>query len=88
MMSEPTTGGFNELKAQFTETKNAVTARIPKAPKQVGGSWGKPAMPFALAFLIILPFLFSSSSDFINATILAFAYVVMAKYRARLTLVA
>jgi branched-chain amino acid transport system permease protein len=77
-VSEPTSGGFNELKLQLSETRDNIQKRIPKAPKQVGGSWSKPAMLLLLALLIVLPFMFSTNSGFMNATILAFAYVVMA----------
>jgi branched-chain amino acid transport system permease protein len=62
---------MSELRAQFREWRNALQARLP--------AW----LPRALAILVILigivlPFFFSETSGFINATIIALAYVVMA----------
>src|SRR6202040_3036870 len=44
----------------------------------IGGSWSHVLVPLGIAFMIVLPFLFSSASGFMTATIIALAYVVMA----------
>ena len=69
---------MSELRAQLNEWRDAVAQRIPNAPRIIGGRWSRVLAPLALAFLIVLPFFFSTASGFINATIFALAYVVMA----------
>jgi branched-chain amino acid transport system permease protein len=62
---------MNELRAQLREWREAVERRLP--------SWWTRALALVLiAIAIVLPFFFSQASGFLNATIIAFAYVVMA----------
>src|SRR5436190_1722692 len=61
---------MSELRAQLREWREAVEKRLPR--------WWSRALPGALIVIgIVLPFLFSSSSAFMNATIIAIAYAVM-----------
>jgi branched-chain amino acid transport system permease protein len=61
----------SELLAQIREWRAAIERRLPP--------WWSRALAGALiVFGILLPFLFSQSSGFLNDTILALAYVVMA----------
>jgi branched-chain amino acid transport system permease protein len=69
---------MNELKAQLKEWREAITGRVPAAPGIIGGRWSRVLVPVGIGFLIVLPFFFSSASGFMNATIIALAYVVMA----------
>ena len=69
---------MSELKAQLNEWREAITQRVPEAPRIIGGRWSRLFFPLGLAFMIVLPFFFSSASGFMNATIIAIAYVVMA----------
>jgi branched-chain amino acid transport system permease protein len=69
---------MNELKAQIQEWRDAWKQRIPDAPSSLGGRWSRIGAGVLLIFLILLPFVFSESSGFMQATIIAFAYVVMA----------
>ncbi|HEX3616232.1 MAG TPA: branched-chain amino acid ABC transporter permease [Solirubrobacteraceae bacterium] len=69
---------MSELKAQLQEWREAVLGRIPAAPGWLGGNWNRPGIPFLLAVLIVLPLLFSAASGFLQATIYALGYVVMA----------
>jgi branched-chain amino acid transport system permease protein len=69
---------MNELKAQLQEWRDALSARAPAAPGWLGGRWSRPGGVLLLAFVIVLPLLFASGSGFIQATIIALAYVVMA----------
>jgi branched-chain amino acid transport system permease protein len=69
---------MSELKAQLNEWREAITRRIPAAPRIIGGHWSRILVPMGIAFMIVLPFFFSSASGFMNATIIALAYVVMA----------
>ncbi|MGH2852085.1 MAG: branched-chain amino acid ABC transporter permease [Solirubrobacteraceae bacterium] len=69
---------MSELRAQLNEWRDAIARRIPDAPRIIGGRWSRVLTPLALAFMIVLPFFFSSASGFMNATIIALAYVVMA----------
>src|SRR6266436_5566964 len=62
---------MSELRAQLREWREVVEKRLPR--------WWSRALPGALIVIgIFLPFLFSSSSGFMNATIIAIAYSVMA----------
>jgi branched-chain amino acid transport system permease protein len=62
---------MSELRAQLNEWRDAFQARLP--------SWWSRALALILiAVAIVLPFFFAPASGFMNATILAFAYVVMA----------
>ncbi len=69
---------MSELKAQMNEWRAAIAARIPNAPRIIGGRWSRVLIPLGIAFMIVLPFLFSTASGFMNATIIALAYAVMA----------
>jgi branched-chain amino acid transport system permease protein len=69
---------MSELKAQMNEWRAAIARRIPQAPRIIGGHWSRVLVPLGIAFMIVLPFFFSSASGFMNATIIALAYVVMA----------
>jgi len=61
---------MSELRAQLREWREVVEKRLPR--------WWSRALPGALIVIgIFLPFLFSSSSGFMNATIIAIAYAVM-----------
>jgi branched-chain amino acid transport system permease protein len=68
----------SELTAQLKEWRDAITRRIPPAPGIIGRRWSRVLVPLAIAFMILLPFFFSTASGFMNATIIALAYVVMA----------
>jgi branched-chain amino acid transport system permease protein len=61
----------SELKAQLHEWRVAIEKRLPPW-------WQKLAAGILIAIGIVLPFFFSQTSDFLNATILALAYSVMA----------
>jgi branched-chain amino acid transport system permease protein len=62
----------------MNEWRAAIAARIPNAPRIIGGRWSRVLIPLGIAFMIVLPFLFSTASGFMNATIIALAYAVMA----------
>ena len=76
-MSEPQANGptavergWNEFRAQLREWRQAVDRRLPP--------WWPRALAFALIGIgVVLPFAFSQDSGFMNATIIAVAYVVM-----------
>ncbi len=64
-------GGFGELAAQLREWRTAILRRLPP--------WWNRGVAIALIVIaIVLPFFFTQTSGFMNATIIAFAYVVMA----------
>jgi branched-chain amino acid transport system permease protein len=69
---------MSELKAQINEWRGAIVRRIPAAPRIIGRRWSRVLVPLGIAFMIALPFFFSEASGFMNATIIALAYVVMA----------
>jgi branched-chain amino acid transport system permease protein len=61
---------MNELRAQLKEWREAIDQRLPP--------WWSRALALSLiAIGIVLPFAFSQNSGFMNATIIAVAYVVM-----------
>src|SRR6478609_6583262 len=61
---------MSELRAQLREWRAAVEKRLPP--------WSSRGLAVTLIVIgIVLPFLFSSSSAFMNATIIAIAYAVM-----------
>jgi branched-chain amino acid transport system permease protein len=63
--------GFGELIAQFKEWRGSISAGLPP--------WFSRAAAITLIVIgILLPFFFSQTDDFLNKTIIAFAYVVMA----------
>jgi branched-chain amino acid transport system permease protein len=62
--------GWGEFRAQLREWRTAIDRRLPP--------WWPRALAIALIVLgIVLPFAFSQNSGFMNATIIAVAYVVM-----------
>jgi branched-chain amino acid transport system permease protein len=61
----------NELKAQLSEWRAAIEKRLPPW-------WSRAAAGIVIVIGIILPFFFTQASGFLNATIIALAYVVMA----------
>jgi branched-chain amino acid transport system permease protein len=61
---------MSELRAQLREWRDAVQKRLPPW-------WSRALAASFLVIGIVLPFLFSSSSAFMNATIIAVAYAVM-----------
>ena len=68
---------MNELLAMLRERRAAIAARLPTPPRWLG-RWSR-VLAFALiAFGILLPFLFSVTSNFINTEILALTYVMFA----------
>jgi branched-chain amino acid transport system permease protein len=69
---------MSELQAQLKEWRDGFRARVPRAPRWLGGKWSRLGAPLAVAFMVVLPFLFSSMSSFINATTVSLAFVVMA----------
>jgi branched-chain amino acid transport system permease protein len=62
---------MNELRAQLHEWREALERRLPPW-------WSRGAAAVFILVGIVLPFFFSESSGFINATIISLAYVVMA----------
>jgi branched-chain amino acid transport system permease protein len=62
---------MSELRAQLREWRDALSARLPPW-------WGRALAAVLIVFGIVLPFLYAPTSGFINATIIALAYVVMA----------
>jgi branched-chain amino acid transport system permease protein len=61
---------MRELRAQIQEWRAAIDRRIP--------SWaGRALAAVLIAFGILLPFFFTNSSGFLNATIIAVAFAVM-----------
>jgi branched-chain amino acid transport system permease protein len=70
-VQEPPTSGEGQFLAQLTEWRDAFQRRLPP--------WWSRALAAALiAFAIVLPFFFTQTSGFLNATIISLAYVVMA----------
>jgi branched-chain amino acid transport system permease protein len=61
---------MSELRAQLREWRAAVQQRLPPW-------WSRALAGSLIAIGIVLPFLFSSSSGFMNATIIAVTYAVM-----------
>ena len=68
---QSTGSGWGELRAQLTEWRDGIQRALPP--------WWTRALAAVLIVLgIVLPFFFSQASGFLNATIIAYAYVVMA----------
>src|SRR6266436_3875814 len=61
---------MSELRAQLREWRAALEKRLPPW-------WSRALAGLLIVIGIVLPFLFSSSSAFMNATIIAVAYAVM-----------
>ena len=62
---------MSELKAQLKEWREAIEKRLPPW-------WSRAAAGIVIVIGILLPFFFTQASGFLNATIIALAYVVMA----------
>ncbi len=62
---------MNELRAQLREWRQALERRLPPW-------WSRALAALLIVIGIVLPFFFAQTSGFMNATIIAFAYVVMA----------
>jgi branched-chain amino acid transport system permease protein len=69
--SEQLVGGWHELRAQLREWRESIQRVLPPW-------WTRALALILIAIAIVLPFFFASTSGFMNATIIAFAYVVMA----------
>jgi branched-chain amino acid transport system permease protein len=69
---------MSELQAQLQEWRESLLARLPGAPAWLGGRWSRVLVALGVAFMIALPFCFSSTNGFINATVVSLAFVVMA----------
>ncbi len=67
----PPRDGRGELTAQIREWQHGIQRRLPPW-------WSRALAALLIAIAIILPFFFSQTSGFLNATIISFAYVVMA----------
>jgi branched-chain amino acid transport system permease protein len=65
---------MNELRAQMREWREAVLAFEKRLPSW----WQRAFVGLLIVFGIVLPFFFTQSSGFLQATIIALAYVVMA----------
>jgi branched-chain amino acid transport system permease protein len=62
---------MNELRAQLREWREALGRILPPW-------WSRALAAILIVIAILLPFFFAQTSGFMNATIIAFAYVVMA----------
>ncbi|MFZ0091154.1 MAG: hypothetical protein WAL63_16720 [Solirubrobacteraceae bacterium] len=62
---------MSELNAQLTEWREAISRRLPPW-------WRRAAIGLLIVIGIVLPFLFATDSGFMNATIIAIAFAVMA----------
>jgi branched-chain amino acid transport system permease protein len=63
--------GWGELRAQLREWREAVSSRLPPW-------WSRGLAGLLIVIGIVLPFFFSTDSGFMNATIIAVAFAVMA----------
>jgi branched-chain amino acid transport system permease protein len=61
---------MNELRAQLREWRDAAEKRLPR-------QWSRMLAGLLIVIGIVLPFLFPTSSGFMNATVIAVAYAVM-----------
>jgi branched-chain amino acid transport system permease protein len=68
---------MNELKAQLQEWRESLLRRVPTVPRWAGGSWRRPGLLLGFVLTILLPFIVGGGG-FLQATIVALAYVVMA----------
>ena len=68
--AQPAPSGWRELRNQYYESRQAFRNRLPP--------WaGKALAALLIVIGILLPFLFTSTSGFMNATIIALAFAVM-----------
>jgi branched-chain amino acid transport system permease protein len=68
---------MSELKKQIEEWRAALRKRVPAAPGWAGGNWSRPGLALFAVVTILLPF-WAGGGGFLQATIVALAYVVMA----------
>jgi branched-chain amino acid transport system permease protein len=68
---------MSELRAQMNEWRAAIVARLPDAPGWLQGRVSRVLAVLLILFGIVLPFLFTKDSGFMNATIIAVAFAVM-----------
>jgi branched-chain amino acid transport system permease protein len=68
---EPPATGDGQFTAQLTEWRDAFQRRLPPW-------WSKALAGLLIVIAILMPFFFTQTSGFLNATIISFAYVVMA----------
>ncbi|MEO6857432.1 MAG: branched-chain amino acid ABC transporter permease [Solirubrobacteraceae bacterium] len=61
---------MSELKAQLAEWRAAISRRVP-------AWWSRGLAAFLMVLGVVLPFFFTQSSGFMNATIIAVAFAVM-----------
>ncbi len=66
-----TRSGWGELRAQLREWREAIESRLPPW-------WSRGLAVLLIVIGIVLPFFFATDSGFMNATIIAVAYAVMA----------
>jgi branched-chain amino acid transport system permease protein len=69
---------MNELIAQLREWRDAYRVRRDAVQARLPRWWSRALALILIAVAIVLPYFFAPASGFMNATILAFAYVVMA----------
>jgi len=69
---------MSELIAQLTEWREALAQRRSAVVQRLPSWSGRALAAVLLVIAIVLPFFFDPASGFMNATIIAFAYVVMA----------
>ena len=69
---------MNELLAMLRERRKAIAARLPTPPAWLAGRWTRVLALALIVFGILLPFVFSVTSNFINTEILALTYVMFA----------
>jgi len=69
---------MSELIAQLTEWREALRQRRSAVVQRLPSWSGRVLAAVLLVIAIVLPFFFDPASGFMNATIIAFAYVVMA----------
>jgi branched-chain amino acid transport system permease protein len=67
----PSSGGWRELQAQLREWREAIDRRLPPW-------WNRALVATAIMVGIVLPFLFSEASNFMDATVKSVALAVMA----------
>jgi len=63
--------GFAELRAQLTEWRDAIQSRLPPW-------WSRALAAVLIVAGILVPFFFTQTSGFLEATLISLAYVVMA----------
>jgi branched-chain amino acid transport system permease protein len=69
---------MSELKAQLQEWRQAIQGRLPAWASGSGARWSRGLAIALIVIGIVLPFFFTTDSGFMNATIIAVAFAVMA----------